>query len=324
METNLESIQSKLIRNPKDAPSLLKLGNHLLSRGDFKGAKEKFKLAVLFSPRLLSQVILSYEKLLESEPENIKARLSLADFFISIKDQESAITELEEVLDIKPECSEVYNVLGYIYLEKGALNSAIALLEQAKDVGIKDISLSEMLAGAYLEGGKIEKAISVYEELLRSDRESKKTLRVLGDLYSRVKNFNKACENYVFLFHADQESGAEVSKLLKELSLLDSGNVYIKEQLAEIYIKELKPDLATETLKEIEIIDKSKRDQLISKYKKMLEVFPGYPRIMIALAESLTERGSYSEAAEAYQSLEALGGSYVDEATLGYKKIITK
>lgn len=324
MSIDLGYIQGILAKNPRDVHALREFGRYHLSHGDYKSAKEKYRLVVLFSPRLLSEVILDYERLLEKEPNNIKARLSLADFYISLKDQKSAITELEEILEIKPECSEVYNVLGYIYLQREKIDEAIRLLEKAKIVGIKDISLTEMLALAYLEKEEIDKAISVYEELLESNPKNKKTLRILGELYSRVDKIDEASKKYISLFSEDPESGSEVSRRLKELSLKDRENVYIKKQLAEVYIKDLKPDLAIETFKEIEGIDKTKRDEIIGRFKKMLEIFPGRPKILIALGESLVGRGSYSEAAEEYRKLEALGGVYVDEALSGYKKIISK
>ena len=313
-----------IVSNQKDAPSLKILGESLLFKGEYKEANEQYRLTLLYFPRLLPEVILDYERLFEYKPSNIAARLSLADLYLSLNDVDSAIIELEEVLEIAPESSTVYNILGSIYLKRDDIDRAIELLEAAAEAGIKETSLTEMLAGAYLEKENIEKAIALYEEMLLRGEKSKNTLRILGDLYTRQGRYDIAAERYFLLLKENEELADEVIHKLENLKLKSKNDIRVKEVMAEVYSRHLKPELAVAELKSILEIDQTKVDFVIDRLRQMFKIYPSQADIIIALAETKAIKGSYSEAVSEYNKLLDLGGEFVDKAISGYKDIIKR
>ena len=322
MDLELEYIKKALKEKPKDAQMLKTLGTYYLMQGQFKEALEKYQLAFFFNPRLYPEIELDFEKLLEAENENISARLAFSNFQLAAGETEEAILELEEALSLNPLSIPVYNLLGQLYLQTEKFDEAIALLEKAGALGIKDLNLTEMLAGAYLERGRLEEAIDLYEERLKFEPKSKRLLRILGELYTRLKEFKVAADKYLEMAYSDPESLVEVAHRLEDLVKIDPANVHIRKNLAEVYVKSLKPDLAVKEFREVLRLDSTKLDEVLENCKKILGLYPGQPEAISALAEAYLFKGSYTEAVAYYQRLAELNSSFADQAINGYKKVI--
>ncbi len=210
-------LQGKLKSRREEARSLKETALKRLSSSDYIKAKEEYRLALILDPRIISEVILDYERFLERDWSNIGVRLSLADLYLRTEDVSSALIELEEVLDISPKMVPVYNILGQILMSKGAIQETIELLERALREDLGSTALSEMLAGAYLERGNISKSITLYKEILGLDPADKKTLRILGDLYCRVGAPEEAAKMYVRLYEVDPGTFEEVIHKFEDL-----------------------------------------------------------------------------------------------------------
>jgi len=94
MRTNVEKLKNEVKRHGTNPQDLMRLGQDHLLKGDFKGARIKFRLALLYNPRLASMVALFYESILDDDPDNVNARLSLADLHLYLDEVEGAISEL--------------------------------------------------------------------------------------------------------------------------------------------------------------------------------------------------------------------------------------
>jgi len=294
-----------------------------LLSGDFAKAKDSYRLAILLNPRLMSEVILDFEKMLEKDTHNISLRLSLADLYLKLGDAESAIIELEEILDIDPTIVSVYNLLGQILLGNKAVEEAVALLERALSYDIKDTSLTEMLAGAYLEQGNINRSISLYEEILLLSPKDKKTLRILGDLYARVGQARASAAMFLRLFEADQDTYDEVVHKLEALIEKKGSPEGVRDMLSQVHLKRGRPDKAVEQYKELFKKERFRPADIVQKYREAIKIAPEYPGLIRSLADALVAEGSFTEAAQEYKKLFKLGGE-ADAPIEGFQKVLKK
>jgi tetratricopeptide (TPR) repeat protein len=311
----------KRVDNPMD---LFKGGIVQIEKGNFKDAQSKFRLALLYNPRLASKISLCYEYVLEADPENINARLALTDLHLSLGELEGAMGELEELIDIAPSRPDVYTILGKLYIKQQDFDKAIEVIELALTSGVKDIGLSEMLAGAYVEKGRINDAIELYKGLLLQDGDNKKYNRVLGELYARIKDYDEAAKAYLMMLERDTSMISEVIYKLEEIEKKAPVNVMIKQTLAEAYMKAIKPVKAVDELIKVLDLNPEKLDQVISSYRRILDKYPDEPTTIKALGSALTAKQSYSEAVSEYMRLIKYGNEHIEEAVFGFKDILSK
>lgn len=319
---DLIKIREDLKKDPDDPYALKAAGKHYLTEGHFKLAKNSYLQAVSVLPRLFPQIMLDYEEELEKEPEKMGTRLSLAGFRLVLGDKDGAILELEEALDKNPKCVEAYNVLGKIFIKEEKIDETIALLERSIQEGIKDVALIEILACAYLEKGRIKDAAKFYREVLEYKPGDKQILRVMGELYLRLNDYHQAAFCYQAMFSDDPHVSREVIQRLEELLRKTEGSILIREILADIYMKSLKPELAVEKLKEIVRLESAKLEEVVSKLKTILKNYPGHPQTSLALGEVLRVQSNFSEAAENYHNLLNLRPEFVSEVISGYQEIL--
>lgn len=316
-------MQSKIGTRRSESDNLRASAKKKLEDGDYTGASDSYKMAVILNPRIRSDVILDWERMLEIN-DTTSLRLSLADFYLKLGDVEGAITELEEVLDIDPALTSVYNLLGRIFLRRGAVDEAVLLLERALSADLKDTSLTEMLAGAYLEQGNIKRSIGLYEEMLLVSPAGKKTLRVLGDLYARVGQKEAAAAMFLKLFETDPDAYDEVVHKFEGLMEGRSTSGSIREMLAGIHLRKGNSDKAAEQYRELFKKEKFRAADIVQKYREALKISPEHPGLVNALADALVADGSYTEAAQEYKGLFRAGGQGEGTAIEGYLNILKK
>ncbi|MFC1568553.1 tetratricopeptide repeat protein, partial [Candidatus Margulisiibacteriota bacterium] len=311
-----------LRKDPDDPAALREVGRYYLKEGHFKLAKNHFSHAASVSPRLFPDIILDYELAISLAPDKTGPRLSLAGFQIAKGDVEAALLELEESLEINPKNVEAYNVLGKIFVRQGRIDEVIALLERSFEVGIKDANLTETLANAYLEKGRIKDAVRFYNEILNFRPGDKRTLRILGELYTRLEEYKQAALSYQAMFSDDPEVSREVIQRLEELLKKQEGDVFIREILADVYVRSLKPEAAVSRLLEVVRLDAMKLADVVNKLKDILKSYPGHPQATLALAEALRRQGSFSEAIENYYKLAKTQPEFLEDAMRGYREVL--
>jgi tetratricopeptide (TPR) repeat protein len=311
-------------RRVSDPQDLLRMGQDHLQNGDFKEARMRFRLALLFDPRLASKVALSYEHILDKDPANVNARLSLADLHLNLGEVEGAISELQEILDIAPERTDVYNILGKLFIKQGDVDGAIEVIEAALKAGVKDTGLTEMLAGAYIEKNRIDDAILLYTGLSAIDPDNKNYLRILGELQTRVNLYDEAAKSFYSMLNSDASLVPEVMIKLEDLQKRQPANIRVKEMLADVYLKAIKPAQAVAELDDILTMDPTSFDTVTSKLRSALGKYPDEPNALKALGRALTIKGDFSEAVDEYKKLMACDAGRTDEAIAGFKDIISR
>src|SRR3989339_610453 len=313
MIAELDLLSKESQKQPRNPELLRNLGKYYLINGYYKQAREEYNLAKLFSPQIISEIILDHEELATSKPFDTQVRLSLISFYLADNDLDMAILELEELIELDPLNLQAYNLLGKIYIKQEKIDFAMNLLEKALKLGVKDISISEMLASVYLEKGRLEDAIEFYEDL-PSD---KKNLRMLAELYQRTENYEKSAEKYFLMYEDDPEVSSEVIHRLEALLLKKIDSISIRELLSITYCKSLRPESAIKKLMEIIKIDPNKADDVISKLKDILKNYPIHPEATLSLAEVLSLKENYikdDNFVEASKEIKSLLDIYPDSA----------
>ena len=318
MKESLEDIKKELQKDQQNPKTLQSLGSYYLNKSLYKQARDEHALASSLSPHVIADIMIAYEKFIAKSPKDIQARLALASFCISNKDFDSAALELEELLEIDKQNIQGYNILGKLYIAQNKIDESILLLEKAYKEGIKDVLISETLAAVYLEKGRNQEAIKFYEEL----PQSKKNFRTLGELYQRIGEFEKSASKYFEMFLSDPDVWQEGQNKLEELLQKVPRSQKIREFLADVYTKGMKPEKAVENLKEILRISSSNADLVVKKLKDILKTYPVHPEATILLAETLSAQKNYSEAIEEYHKLIKEKPEFTDKAIDGAKEII--
>ena len=320
MIVEIEELKKSLNNEPKNSILLGKLGWLYLKDGCYKQAKEEYYLASLFNPRLVSKILMDYERILEGKSDDLQARLSIISLLLSWGQIDAAVLELEELLDVFPENSVAFNLLGKIYIKQERTDDALALLTKAISCGIKDTQISEMLASVYLEKGFYREAISFFEELPKN----KNILRTLAELYARTGNHDRSAEKYFEMFQVDPEVSHEVIRKLEELLLKNEKSLRLREILTEMYSRCIQPDKAVSKLKEILSAYPEKTGEIIDQLKKLLKNYPSHPEASLLLASALAAAGSYSESIEEYSRLAKGSPQMLAQAINGCLEILIK
>jgi len=310
-----------LKRNPE---GLFETASNFLKKGDYRSAREKFRLALIYNPRFASEVALKYEDILSDDPHSVNARLSLADLHLYLGEVDGAIGELEEILDLVPDRADIYNMLGKLYLKLGDIDSVIKTMELAFRSGVKDTNLTEMLAGAYIEKNRIDEAVTLYKSLVAIDPKNKNYFRILGELEMRMGQTMEAANDFYHMIEADPTSVSEVVYKLEDLQNKDTKNIFLKEKLVDAYIKAIQPVQAAALLEDILKIDIGQLDNVISKFRKILDKYPDEPATLKAIARALTVKGLYSEAVNEYCKLIRYSDDNINDAINGFKDVISK
>jgi len=322
-EEDLAEVRKALRENPENFWALRKAAEYYLKEEDYRQAQLLYRQAVSLCPRLLPEVLLDYESVIEKNPEKLSPRFSLAWLMLALGERETALLELEEILEIFPQKVEIYNVLGKIYVKQGKIDEAIALLERARKEGVKDLALAEVLAAAYLEKGEMGKAVELYEQIRQQKAADKRILRILGELYFKVEDYRQAAYCFRDMFSEDPEVAQEVVRRLEDLLKKVEGSIEIREILSEVYMKILNPEAAVEKLREIISLEPTKLENIVQKLKNILKNYPHLPSAVLALAEAWLKLGRFSEAAEAYAQLIKIKPEFRNQALMGYQKILS-
>jgi len=90
-------IRDKNRSRKTEALELKSSAQRKLFSGNYVRSKEEYRLALTLDPRIISEVILDYERILEKDSKNMSLRLSLADLYLRLGNVDSAMVELEEL-----------------------------------------------------------------------------------------------------------------------------------------------------------------------------------------------------------------------------------
>ena len=111
----------------------------------------------------LDQKIIEMNKILVSEPENIKVLEELGAIYYYQRKGEVAAEIYEKLAKIEPQNSNIKAFLGYIYYEMEESEKAIKVLNESLDLNPKEPFVYFVLGNTYSRAGKIKEAVDCYD-----------------------------------------------------------------------------------------------------------------------------------------------------------------
>ena len=143
------------------------------------------------------------QKVMEENPNDPNARLSLAQYYIENKNYPEAILQAQNVLNAYPDDSGALLLLGIAYSMSDQAQSAIQPLEsfvkQRRD--LQDPQMDKVLETAlfylgkdYLVQSQADKAIQTFTEALSIDHTDADAMFLLGRAYAQIGNHQSAIE----------------------------------------------------------------------------------------------------------------------------------
>jgi len=230
-------IKQGLIMEAKS--QLILLGEHFNKKGQASQAAEVFK------------------KLIELEPDNIKAKIELAKTYKILGDIEAAKKEfisiseeyekqnllsesvkiLESALELEPSNSFLLNKIISLYNKIGASEKAIGLLEKQIKDGIRSAEVYYLLSEAYQKQNKIKET----EALLKKAIEIEPFYDPVNQAYLNLllaKNDIQAATEFVdnlSIKYIQRRENEKAVPFLKKILEIFPSNFNIADRLAEIY-----------------------------------------------------------------------------------------
>jgi tetratricopeptide (TPR) repeat protein len=165
---------------PDNIDSSKRLAELYRDQGFSSEAKTEFlNLAQSLSKaKKTKEAIGMYENLLKLDRDDMKSRLTLAEFYRDEKMTDQALEELNKVAEFK--------------MRKNQLKEAGEILTQAKALKEDHSRTITNLIDLYKRDNKKKEALDLVEEILTKDEKNLKALYILGNLHFEDKSFKEA------------------------------------------------------------------------------------------------------------------------------------
>ena len=164
----LDDEAEKDLPNPRDMMAILdalQTAGNLFRMNNFEGAAAAF------------------DRVLEGDPENIQARLQLADCHARLGNVAEAVKQCEAALAFAPGNLGARNVLAKIYFDAHRFDEAIGVLHQVLESMPRSIEARRRLGLCYWQKGDVDRAVAAFKTLLESHPRQPAALNSLGYIY---------------------------------------------------------------------------------------------------------------------------------------------
>ena len=150
----LSIMQALSVKAASKADKLMEQGNFLYYHGDVLAAINRF------------------EKVLDYEPDNVNAHMSLVNLFIGLKKNDKAIEHARQAIQIKPDSINFHVLLGNLLKLENDRSGAIKAFEKAMTLGDLEPSDLIKLGYWYMDENQFEKSFSCFEKASRKNEVS--------------------------------------------------------------------------------------------------------------------------------------------------------
>ena len=280
-----------------------------------------------------------YREVLEKDPQNIKARVSLADVLSWQKQYDEAISEYLKVLEIRPQDFEAKKKLAAVYVWKKDFPKAEVLYQEILAKDPRDLKQAVAFAEICFRLGKTQEAEERLKGVLEKDPKNRDAKVLLGDVYAGNEDFKKALKLYreVLAEKYDRKVKAKIGDVLswtrdyrgafriydELLAEKDDKNIRIQKARAlgwerkygrsrKEYQKILSqgPDeLVEEEMDAKEFYWRNRVKRAIAAYKKLIAKAPENAEAMFDLSQIYSYQSMWREATDQYKKLL---GSFAD------------
>jgi Predicted N-acetylglucosaminyl transferase len=165
----------------------------------FYDKKKSKKIAFLLNKAIYARLKGSFDiaiseckKAVNIFPENIVAKVILANTYLSAKQNEEAIKIYSEIIKDKPEFVSSYYDLGKAYIMADKQDEAISIYKNVLDVDSKSVPARLAIAELLLRKGSIEEATKMVGEVIELDPENIMAHNLLGKVNLAGTEYEKA------------------------------------------------------------------------------------------------------------------------------------
>ncbi len=141
---------------------------------------------------LLELAISECKKAVEIFPENVVAKIILANNYLTMNRNEDAIAIYSEIIKDKPEIASSYYDLGKAYLKADKEDDAISTYQNMIGVDSKSIAGRLALAALLVKQGDADKAAKMIEDVIELDSNNLIAHDLLGKVSLSERDYNKA------------------------------------------------------------------------------------------------------------------------------------
>ncbi|EAR88215.1 tetratricopeptide repeat protein (macronuclear) [Tetrahymena thermophila SB210] len=190
--------------------------------------------------------------------------ISIANFFLSLKEYDNAINTLNNLLVLFPVSAAAYHLRGICYLNIDKYEEAYQDLQKAVEYKPENIQFNFSLAQCQFKFEKFEDSIQTYQKIIDLDKNKvgayikmaqalvrlkkiDESVKVLNDVLKIDPHLDSAYYNLALIL-IDNERYLEAGQILVKATLLIPQNVSFYELLSRLYKKQGMEQLADKYL----------------------------------------------------------------------------
>ncbi len=271
-----------------------------------------------FSRDKLDEAIKAWEKISELDPQNVFARIELADLFIEKELYKQAITQHQAIIEIKSddpyrmclslrEIGKIHEDTGEFEKARGSYDQALALTAHGNWLR-RD--LQQRIIAIYAADANWKDLIVYYQGKLEKDANDTELLGLLADAYIENEQIDEGINTYrkglelaptdnnlrlnLIAVLRNAEKFEDAAKEYEAISEQNPDNFGIYRELGKIYLELQNEDKAREV------------------YQRMIERDPTNASTFLTLAEIYTNHEWFDDASTAYQKAISLAPENLD------------
>ncbi len=229
----------------------------------------------------IAQAIEQYKSALNADPASPALNDALADLYFRVGKARDAEATARNLLKTSPNDLDAHKLLGRVYLRQ---------LSEAQNA----------MGSTTPSGNVLDQAIAEFQKIVALDPKDVESRMVLGQLYGVQHKQDKAEEQFKTAQAIDPDSEEVVLNLAR--LYVESGDMAHAAQVIEAV-----PQADRTSKMELALgaaYDQMKRPKdAIAAYRRGVELEPGDPRGLNALAQALTKNEQYDEALKVYRNL---------------------
>ncbi len=257
-----------------------------------------------------------WHRVIQQDPNNFSAYLSLGGVLHSQKKLDEAILVYRKAIELNPKYPYTYQFLGNVLVEAKKLDEAIPVYRKAIELNPKYPYTYQSLGKILVEEKKFDEAIALYRQLIKQDPNNSNVAMAylyLGNTLSQVKKFDEAIAAYQKvsqLLPSDSIGYRSLAIVLKDAHKFDEAIAACRKAI------KIAPNELSNSYVLIQVLQASNKfNDGVTLYRKAIELNPNnanFYTILGSVLFSTNIEADISEAIAVYQKAIQLNPSDAD------------
>ena len=296
----IEALSEVAKLDSENLGAFAKLGELFEKKGQIAEAVQQYNMlgGVFIKNRLFKKAQEMFQRVVQLEPNNIDARINLAQIhikqgsdsdakkeFLTIAelalnagDMERANTYAAKAVEFKS--IEAHYILGMVFFKKQQLSEAKAEFESLLRFKVNHVGALTFLGKVYLETNQADKASENIQKALKLEKDNLPAMEAWVELCVKKGNKNEAVTTLTALVerYAAKNDMAKAAEFARYIISLDENSIPAHTKLAEILKQNGDKHGAADAFFKVALIyeKQNKKDPMMEFVKKTLELNPGH------------------------------------------------